>query len=157
MKHNRVGAAAVWLGDGDRCAEAAVCEVPVQAVASAVATMRSVTHKRIYSVNAGGLQVVTSQSGHLIRPDKDMWRRDATRLFASKAICRIGAICVCQGCNDGDRGCQKRHPYGRQESPADCIERGLKHYAYRDHNKCGSQAPAQAEDASLGNEKPDHS
>lgn len=61
------------LGDGDRYAEAAVCEVPVQAVASAVATRRSAIHRRIYLVNAGGLQVVTSLSGHVIKPDEDVW------------------------------------------------------------------------------------
>ena len=33
------------------------------------------THRRIYSVNAGGPQVVTSLSRHVIRPDEDMWRR----------------------------------------------------------------------------------
>ncbi len=69
MKHNWVGAATV-LGDGDRYAEAAVCEVPAQALASAVATRRSATHRRIYSVNAGGLQVVTSMSGPVIKPTR---------------------------------------------------------------------------------------
>jgi len=73
VKHNRVGAVAV-LGGGDRCAEAAVWWVPVQEVASTVATRRSVTQRRIYSVNACGFQVVTSLSGHVIMPDEDMWR-----------------------------------------------------------------------------------
>lgn len=72
MKHNWVGAATV-LGDGDRSAEVAVCEVPVQAVANAVATMRSATHRRINSANASRLQVVTSLRGHVNRPDEDVW------------------------------------------------------------------------------------
>jgi hypothetical protein len=54
VKHNWVGAATV-LGDGDRSVEAAVCEVPVQAVANAVVTRRSATRRRIYSANAAGL------------------------------------------------------------------------------------------------------
>ena len=65
VKHNRVGVVAV-LGDGDRYAEAPVCEVLVQAVATTVATNRSATRRRIYSVNAGGLRVVTSLSVYVI-------------------------------------------------------------------------------------------
>jgi len=71
VKHNWVGAATV-LGDGDRSAEVAVSEV-VQAVANAVVTMRSATRRRINSANASGLQVVTSSSGHVTRPDEDVW------------------------------------------------------------------------------------
>jgi hypothetical protein len=59
VKHNRVGAVAV-LGDGDRCAEAAGSEVPVQAVASTVTTTRIATHRRIYLVNTGGFRGLRS-------------------------------------------------------------------------------------------------
>jgi hypothetical protein len=58
------------LGDGDRSAEVAVCEAPVQAVANAVVTRRTATHRRIISANACGFQVVTSLSGHVSRPDE---------------------------------------------------------------------------------------
>jgi hypothetical protein len=69
VKHKRLDAGAV-LGDGDRDAEAAVCEVLAQAVASTVAARTSTTHKRINSVNAGSRQVVTYLTGHVVDQGK---------------------------------------------------------------------------------------